>query len=303
MKNSLIYFYNMYIENISKINNDYYFLYNGNNYIVTLFNRNLNEAIEMLNLNIEMLNSGTNTYEIITCRDNSVTFYYEDNYYILMRMPNFKNRLVTIEDVVAFRFVSNNQKTIQKLDKSSWNKFWENRIDYHEKQFNEVQKKYSVIRESINFYVGMWENAISYYNENVNFIEMKEVVHKRIGSDTDLLAFYNPLNLIIDYKERDISEYLKSYVLNENFTKERLISVLNRLDLSRNKAILLIIRTMFPSNYFDTYEDIIIDNKDEKYLLDIINKRSNHLALLSILFKYYSKYNIPLIEWIIKEDI
>ena len=302
MKNALIYFYDIYIDNLNKINNDYYFLYNENNYLITIFSRNLDEAVYIYSLNKDMLNDGTNTYEIIPCKDNSITFYFESNYYILMRMPNFKNRLVTIDDILLFRYVPNDEKVLLGLNKSSWNIYWENRIDYHEKQFSEIEKKYPVIRDSINFYIGLWENAISYYNDNINFIIPKEVVHKRVGSNTDLLSFYNPLNLIIDYKERDISEYLKSYVLNESFTKNKIISLLDRFSLDKERALILITRTMFPSIYFDIYEDVILDNRDQDDLLVIINKRKNYITLLNILFKYYSKYNIPFVEWILKED-
>ena len=34
----------------------------------------------------------------------------------------------------------------------------------------------------------------------------------------DLLEFYNPLYFVIDCKVRDVGDYLKSYVLIENFS-------------------------------------------------------------------------------------
>ena len=40
----------------------------------------------------------------------------------------------------------------------------------------------------------------------------------------DLLEFLNPLNFVIDYKERDIGEYLKSFVINNNYSVDQLKS-------------------------------------------------------------------------------
>lgn len=302
MKNALSYFYNIFIDNIQKISDDYYFIYQNNNYIVTEFIRSLDEAQAIYALDKEMLNSGISVYEIILTIDNNIIFYYEEKNYILMRLPSINNRLITYDDVLNFHFIPTN-KLIKKIDKSNWPYYWENKIDFFEYQFSQVQNKHTIINQSINYYIGMWENAISYYNDNFisNNYMIKEVCHKRINCNMDLLSYLNPLNLVVDYKMRDVSEYLKSYVLSENFTVTKINSMLDKIIIDKDNAILLISRSLFPSLYFDLYEKIVVDNYDENELLDIIKKHNYYRILLKVMFERYNGFNIPIINWIMKE--
>ena len=302
MQNALIYYYDMHINNLQKINEEYFFAFQNQNFIITNYNRKLNEATALYELNMEMLNYGYPMYEIILTKDLNVLFFHEKTYYILMKLPNSDNHVITYEEMLDFSFVPCNQKIINALDKSLWPIFWEEKIDYFERRIMQQLNKYPLINESINFYIGMWENAISYYNDNVISSSLKEVCHKRIAVDTDLLSFYNPLNLLIDYKERDISEYLKSYITKENFTLVKLSNMLDKLLLDRNKAILLISRTMFPSLYFDQYEEITVNGLKEEKINEYIRKRKEYFALIKLLFEKYYVLRIPYINWIQKED-
>ena len=301
MNNALIFYYNIYVDSINKINENYYFLYQSNNYIITPYNRDINEVSFIYSLNLEMIEKSVCSYRIIPTKDGRIIFIDNNIYYILMMLPNINNRTITYEDILKFKYIPIDNKIITALDKSNWPLYWEKKIDYFEYQFLQLENKYPIIKESINYYIGMWENAISYYNDNVVFDGVKEVCHKRVGVDTDILEFYNPLNLIIDYKERDISEYLKSFVLNENFTIIKLNEMLNKLNLDRNRIVLLISRTLFPSYYFDMYEEIVIDQKEESKLYKTIDKRTNQKTLLKVMFDMYKDYNIPFISWIIKD--
>ncbi len=297
MKNALIFFYNLYIDDLKKINNNYYFSYQNNNYVVSLFDRNIEEAQEMYKLNIEMINNNVPVYKIILTKENNILFLYEKNYYILMQLPFIHNRLVTINDIINFNYIPSEK--YKQIDKSHWNISWSNKIDFIEYQFIQLHHKYPIINESINYYIGIWENGISYYN-NANEEDIKFVSHKRIIVNCDLLSFYNPLNLIIDYKERDVVDYLKSYIYENNWTKDNLYNILN--NLNRTDIIKFISRSLFPSNYFDLYEEIILGNVDEEEINKIIRKNNIYERYLNYLFQYYKKYNIPLIEWIIKKD-
>ena len=166
--------------------------------------------------------------------------------------------------------------------------------------------KHKVIKNSINYYIGLWENAISYYNDNINDSYTKQVVHKRVDTNMDLLSFLNPINLIIDTKERDLGEYFKSYIMNESYTIDNLNNMLNKISNINCFSIFFlkrfICRIMFPSYYFDRYDDIMIGSSDEEVLNNIISKNKNVLVLLKILFNKYKNSNIPQIEWIKKED-
>ena len=161
-----------------------------------------------------------------------------------------------------------------------------------------MKNKFPILENSIDYFVGIWENAISYFNDNVTFLEEKFACHKRVDTKMDLLEFLNPLNFVIDYKERDKGEYLKSYVINNNYSSVQLKKLLQ--GSSKNNIILLISRILFPSYYFDLYEDIVLKEKNEEEIVKMIEKRKNINNLLKYIFENFSNYNIPYIEWIKK---
>lgn len=296
MNNAILFFFNINTKEVKKINDNYYFNYAYNNYVVQIYNRDIEEAIEIYYLNLELLSNGFIGYEIILTKDNDVLFLYEGVYYILMKFPNIKNRIITYEDVINFNYIPNTM--FKKLDKSNWVITWSNKIDFIEYQFDQVRNRYSIIDDSIDYFIGIWENAISYYNDN-NINSERCVCHKRVSTNMDLLDFTNPLNFVIDYKERDLGEYLKSFVISKNYSNASLDRMINFSD--RDSVVLVISRILFPSYYFDLYEDIILGNKDEHELNDVISKRNNVLYLINYILFRYSNLNITDIEWIKKE--
>ena len=76
--------------------------------------------------------------------------------------------------------------------------------------------KYPYIYNTVDYYIGLGENAITYMkelNDNINSSSLS-ITHRRIGVNSTMFDLYNPLNLIIDYKVRDVSEYLKDAFFN-----------------------------------------------------------------------------------------
>lgn len=297
MNNALLFFFNINVSELKKINNNYYFKYLNNDYGIYLYERDIEEALEIYYLNLELITNGFPSYEIILTIKNEVLFFINNNYYILMKLPNIKNRLITFNDIISFNYKPLNK--IKKLDKSNWSYNWSNKIDFIEYQFSQIKGKYPLISSSIAYFIGIWENAISYYNDNVNTKEEKTIAHKRITYDMDILEFLNPLNFVIDYKERDWGEYLKSFVISNNYTNNILDKYLKANNI--DQVVLLVSRLLFPSYYFDLYEEIVLDNRKESDINYIIEKKDNVLYLINYLLTKYSNYNVPLINWIKKE--
>ena len=292
MNNAILFFFNINVSDIKKINDNYYFKYLNNNYGIYLYNRDITDIVFLYNLNMELLNRGFRGYTIILTNNNQILFTYEDKYYVLMRFPDILNRYITYEDIINFSVEVNNK--YKKLDKSNWGESWSNKIDFIEYQFNQMKHKYPIIDDYIDYYIGIWENAISYFNYNANTNIKKYICHKRIPFNMDLYEFLNPLNFVVDFKERDIGEYLKSFVINNNFSYSVLDKYFN--NLSRDSVILIISRFLFPSYFFDIYEDIIIDKLDEKNVIEIVNKRNIILFVLKYIFNTYTDINIPYIN-------
>ncbi|MGM9879372.1 MAG: hypothetical protein ACI31R_05065 [Bacilli bacterium] len=297
MNNAILFFYNINSQEIKKINNNYYFTYLNNNYGIYSYNRDITEAESIYYLNLDMLNKGLIGYEIILTQNREVLFMHEETYYILMKFPNIRNRIITYEDVISFYFPIEKNKFLN-LDKSNWGYNWSGKIDFIEYQFSQVKNKFPILENSIDYFIGIWENAISYFNDNVTFIKEKQVCHKRVDTKMDLLEFLNPLNFVIDYKERDIGEYLKSFIITNNYSNKQLNKFLQ--GMSKDNIILLISRILFPSYYFDLYEDIVLEEKEEEKIIEMIEKRNNVNSLLKYIFENFSNYNIPYIEWIKK---
>ncbi len=301
MKNAIGYFYHIYLETVEKINNNFYFYYAGNSYVIYLYVRDTKELLELYQLNRYMLSRGIPVYEIVLTVWNNVAFDFENNLYVLMKLPNINNRTIGINDLNMFKGLLGDNK-YNLLDKSHWSLFWENRVDYVEKQVYEFDGKYPLIEESVSYYIGLCENAISYFNHNrVSNVKL-EICHRRVTNDMDLLEFLNPLSLVIDYGVRDVAEYFKSFVLNSNYTETEIMEFLNGINLGRLDAILFIVRFMFPSYYFDLYDQVISSYRDEGILNDIIKKHRYIESVLVILFRKYYFYNLPYIDWLSYSD-
>ena len=297
MENVLAYYYNINIDKTNKINNNYYFFHKNNNYVFHIYEREIEEAEELYDLNEYIRSLRLPSYKIILTNQNNILVEYEKNFYVLMIMPNINNRIIKYDDLKIKIPI---QKEYKYINKSNWKGLWERKVDYIENQFFQTKNKYPIISENINYYIGMWENAISYNIDNTKAQSTKFLSTRRIKIDTDLIALLNPLEFVIDTKERIIGDYLKSFVMNENYTKLRLEQMLNTEKFTKEEIINLLSRILFPSYYFDLYESIINNKKSEKEISKIDNK--NIIQLINIIGEKYRNYNIPIIYWIKKEE-
>lgn len=198
MKNVIMYYYNLNNINIYKINDRNYVKYKNEIY---LFQPVINEreTIEIYNL----LKNNSKFYRIILNKDKTIFTPYKGTKFVLQKI--FSNKIELIYNPIKYFQVINSKTT---LDRTNWIYLWQIKIDYYEYQLKHISGKYPIIDESINYFIGMAETAISYIKYNCKKIEYNDDVtfcRRRINKED----FYNPLNIIIDYKERDIGEYLK----------------------------------------------------------------------------------------------
>ena len=166
----------------------------------------------------------------------------------------------------------------------------------------DYKHKYKIIYSSIYYYIGLTENAISYLKylnlENNNI----SICHKRVGVSNNLIDFYNPLNLIIDYKVRDLAEYFKSCFFNKKMDVLQIVNCLKRIRMSNIDYIYFYIRMLFPSYYFDLYDDVLSGKIKEESILLITNMQDDYEYLLyEIYLVIKSHINIVGIEWINKK--
>jgi len=149
----------------------------------------------------------------------------------------------------------------------------------------------------------MAENAISYFNTIDIDSGYKYVVsHKIIRWDDTVEVLYNPMNIIFDYRVRDVAEYIKNSFFNKNYNVfEELVNYLRKNYLSLTEVKLLISRLLYPSFYFEMYEDILINNKEEKIILDVISRLDEYEDYMGKVISFFKiNYDIEEIGWLKK---
>ena len=61
------------------------------------------------------------------------------------------------------------------------------------------------------------------------------------------------------------------------------------------------VRLLFPTFYFDIYEDVILDEKNEKELLKIVTHIKEYERMIALTYQYLkSIIYLPEIEWLNK---
>lgn len=304
MKNNIMYYYNLRIDNITQNNNNYYFTINNDNYCFTIYTRDIKESNEIYKLNKYMLSSNILVHEIIPNKDNYVVTIINNIPYILYKIYINKNKKLNINELT---YLSNYTYQVDKiLTRNNWNILWSNKIDYFEYQINQMGKKYPILVDTFAYFTGLAENAISYVKYTTLETQMETsdnpvISHRKINNTIESL--YNPLNIILDHKSRDIAEYIKLSFLNKNTNiYQELDSYFISNYYSEYGLRLLYARIIYPSFYFDMYEQIIQGLRKESDLLNIVSLLDDYELYLKEMYYYLKKYhNIPEIDWITKK--
>lgn len=304
MKNNIMYYYNLRIDNITQNNNNYYFTINNDNYCFTIYTRDIKESNEIYKLNKYMLSSNILVHEIIPNKDNYVVTIINNIPYILYKIYINKNKQLNINELT---YLSNYTYQVDKiLTRNNWNILWSNKIDYFEYQINQMGKKYPILVDTFAYFTGLAENAISYVKYTTLETQMETsdnpvISHRKINNTIEPL--YNPLNIILDHKSRDIAEYIKLSFLNKNTNiYQELDSYFSSNYYSEYGLRLLYARIIYPSFYFDMYEQIIQGLRKESDLLNIVSLLDDYELYLKEMYYYLKKYhNIPEIDWITKK--
>ncbi len=291
MKDILNYYYQMIIDD--NVGDNGYFSYHNHLFCLYEYHRNINEVEALTSLNKLMLMNKIPINKIIKNNLNQVLTNYDNKNYVLIEIKYECNSLDNVRFIMAF-----NDKKLNIINRNNWGYLWSQKIDYIEYQMKHIENSYPIIHESINYYIGLAENAISYFN----MLDLTQVPlyfeHRRSNLDD----IYNPLELVIDYKVRDIGEYIKKSFFNQEIDIIEVKKYLNKLNLNAIDYLLLYIRLIYPSYYFDIYERIINNNLDENKLLDIIKLSSGYEKLLyEVYLLIKEKTNVIGIEWINKK--
>ena len=293
MKNALLYYYNLSIDTIHQNENKYYFNVNNKSYFL-IECYNIEEINEIYKLN-KYLSEISSVYKIVLNKNNTEITNINNKNYILIELNN-KKKQINLSDIIELNniYIPYNKS---KLRRDNWYELWTNKVDYIEYQISQTGKKYPIIRDSFNYYIGLAETAIAIVKNTKLDNIMLGLCHRRIK----MTAFdlYNPLNIIIDFRMRDICEYFKyCFFQNIDIYKE-LNEFLRYNKLSIEESRLFFARMLFPTYYFDLYEKIINENLDESEIKKIIFKVNKYEEILQYIYFYFKNNNLS-IEWLEK---
>ena len=304
MKDIINYYYNLNPKQISKVFNYYYFYINNELYYFLIYNRKIEDINAIYEYNQKMKNNNILVNEIIINKDNNILTYISDTPYILMKVLININKPINLPEI---NYISSiNIPYPNNLMRSNWANLWMKKIDYLEYHQEQNKRKYPILSQSFNYFVGLTENAITYLNETTNNISLEKIdigVTSHNYLNNTIESLYNPLNIIIDHKSRDLAEYIKLSFFNDNYNIfEELDEYFKHNYYSKYGISLLIARILYPSFYFDTYDKIINKKENESSILKITSRITEYEKYLQDIFNYFYKYyNIKERYWLKKE--
>ena len=291
MKNTINYYYNLNINTIHQKEKNYYFKVDNKNYLL-LKCSNIEELDDIYRLNM-YLSQILPVHRIVLNVNNEVITKINDSNYLLLELFSNNNK-INLNNIIELSNIRI-PFSVDKLRRNDWYNLWIKKIDYFEYQLSQIGKKYPLIRESFNYYIGLAENAIILVN-NIDFNNIPlGLSHRRITNMS--FNLYNPLNIVIDARIRDVCEYFKFCFFNNIDISMELELFLSYNSFDINEAKLFLARMFFPTYYFDLYEKIIDNEIDESEIKKVIIKADNYEKILKQVY-YHFKNNQINIEWL-----
>ena len=291
MKNTINYYYNLNINTIHQKEKNYYFKVDNKNYLL-LKCSNIEELDDIYRLNM-YLSQILPVNRIVLNVNNEVITKINDSNYLLLELFSNNNK-INLNNIIELSNIRI-PFSVDKLKRNDWYNLWIKKVDYFEYQLSQIGKKYPLIRESFNYYIGLAENAIILVN-NIDFNNIPlGLSHRRITNMS--FNLYNPLNIVIDARIRDVCEYFKFCFFNNIDISMELELFLSYNSFNIDEAKLFLARMFFPTYYFDLYEKIIDNEIDESEIKKVIIKADNYEKILKQVY-YHFKNNQINIEWL-----
>jgi len=308
MRESINYYYNFNIEDVENWGDTYRFYYLNQLFYFVPFKRAEAELEDIINVSKELKQKNIEVHDIVMNIFGKVITNIQNTNYVLLRTIGDISEKFEISDIIKMNNMLILNETKSKLYRNSWASLWSAKLDYFEYQVSELGKDKPLVLDSFSYYLGLGENAISYLNEITSkYTSSKDdricLSHKRIDVPNYKLNYLNPFSFIMDYEVRDLASYIKSAF----FKGEDALSYLKELLRIKRFTIysygLFYARLIYPTYYFDIYEDIMSGKKDEDDLIPIIDKVDDYEMFLKNAYYEISKYApIDRIEWLLQKN-
>lgn len=237
----------------------------------------INDPKRIIEIN-EILNNKTEYYKIIKNINNEIITTYQNNYYVLLEINN--NYQIQSSNII----LNNKDYSNYQVNQSNWVYLWSKKNDYYESiTINNIY-----IKETINYYIGLAENAIEFIKYNDIYTDRLFICN---CNKNDL---YNPLNIVLDCKEREVGEVIKKEFFYNEISIENIKNELKNYNIKK-----VIARLLYPNYYFDIVDEFINSKVDENKIKNILSKQSKYEELIRKISKYDQSILLP--DWIKKD--
>ncbi len=293
MKNVLYNYYDILVDELNKSDNNYFFYFNNELFLFYLV---LNDVNLVENIYKYIVENNIESFNIILNKEGNLFSDVDKKKYVLLRVKGILKYEVKFDE---FKYYPVNSSGI------NWGTLWSERLDYYEVQIRELGIKYQTVLNSFGMFSGLAENAILYFNMTMEkFGDLESnvgIVHNRVKYPCYLIDYYNPVNFVIDYSVRDIGEYIKSYIISDDFDFNNVITLINRMYLNDLMFNLLYARLLYPTFYFDVFDKIILEDGKDSDIVFTLDKIDIYLDTLKRLYdRFNNEYQMFRIEWLNK---
>lgn len=308
MKETINHYYNLNIDMVDEEEGRYHFLLNRMDYYFIFYNRDINELDDIVNCSRFVKEKGLDCHNIILNIFGGVLTKVADYNYILFCVSN-KDEVYDIVDMIEMKNKLVLTDEYSKLYRNNWGELWSKKVDYFEYQIRELGINRFLVLDTFSYYIGLAENAISYVNKTTmmyqrSIYDKLVLSHRRVFYPNTKLNYFNPLSFVFDLEVRDVAEYIKAMFFSE--TEEdvflELETYLKINKLTNYSYQMLYARLLYPSYYFDLYDEVMNNDKDQSVIMKVIDKVDEYELFLKKAYLEISKYaNIEKIDWIIDQ--
>ena len=281
MKDILLKYYGFVVKDCKKYSEGIIFFINGDNYY--LCRCYLDDA--KIKSIYKLVNDIKNKYCIMF---HDFVFNNDGNIlsdgYVLFKLNVFDG------DIDQYDLFKYNSIIVEEYEKNNFYDMWINIIDYLEIQISEISDN-KMINNSFDYFVGIAEMLLSFYKINKGDLVSNYLSHNNFNSLSSI-EFYNPLNVCVNNKYKDIVSYIR---LTNNWEMlHKLIAALN--DFEKKYVY---VRLAFPFSYFRCINELIVDGVGVEKLMELVNDINvyeDYLVGLDNIFGY------KLFYWIKKDN-
>lgn len=295
MNNVLSYYYHLYPTNIHQQNKEFKFQLEGYDYVFSPLNVDAKQLEFLYQLSNQLLQYQMYVSQIVPNVHQQLFTLVHEEPYVLVRFFNRNTESVHFLDLL--RFQEQTRLFALKPSSLSWKRLWEDKIDYFEYQMEQFGKSLSLARDSFSYYIGLAEMAISLLNFVDGKIQHPVISHRRITSDYTMRDLYNSLNFVIDSQVRDVADYFKCHFFKGDYILDEMDYYIST-SLQGNEYLLFFARMLFPTYYFDLFEDVLFSDLEEKELINVMDKSDEYEELLvDLYYKIQEFTQLPEIDW------